>query len=361
MSIKSTSISIETLKQTSEITNKQMCNKNQTLGSKQPSSISSVEISTTVNSNATTLESALNSEKEYKKLNWFGFMNFYITQHSLKEMFQMNQTFTLNLLFLNRFDRLPRLGLSAYSPIEIYMKDMPRIGIEQGHVPYAKTLRYTNKDPQWTHGPFNKYDSVQFIFTLRKYKIEFSYAKDGVRSPVYEYVLPPNKFNAHLILFIMKPMRHMIRVLTDPDYLSLKLKEVEDVLPDKKGIYGKQEKQDWECKVCFDKTIDRALVPCGHCFCHCCVEQMENNIFGPRECPICMTRITDKSPIHKTTNHCLFCAGDHLSQICTKLNTIAVPCGCLVGCTESVYKQKQMIKCCASCNLLVKYYLKVFI
>lgn len=44
-----------------------------------------------------------------------------------------------------------------------------------------------------------------------------------------------------------------------------------------------------ECKICFDKKINVAIVPCGHVVCRACSLKITNN-----ECPYCLKNITKK-------------------------------------------------------------------
>lgn len=44
------------------------------------------------------------------------------------------------------------------------------------------------------------------------------------------------------------------------------------------------------CKICFDKKVEIAIIPCGHTFC-------ENCIFNSKSCPMCRSDIKSKLKI----------------------------------------------------------------
>ena len=57
-----------------------------------------------------------------------------------------------------------------------------------------------------------------------------------------------------------------------------------------KHEYGKYVSLD--CKICFDSLIETILVPCGHCYCNNCSNNMDT-------CYICQQQIVSKYKIYK--------------------------------------------------------------
>lgn len=47
-----------------------------------------------------------------------------------------------------------------------------------------------------------------------------------------------------------------------------------------------------DCKICFDNLIEVILLPCGHCYCHNCSNNMT-------KCYICQQEIKSKHKIYK--------------------------------------------------------------
>lgn len=45
-----------------------------------------------------------------------------------------------------------------------------------------------------------------------------------------------------------------------------------------------------ECKVCFDRSINYVKLPCNHCLCRSCLDDMRT--YRLRRCPFCNTRFS---------------------------------------------------------------------
>ena len=64
--------------------------------------------------------------------------------------------------------------------------------------------------------------------------------------------------------------------------------KIKDELEKFKSIYLKHISM--ECKICFDNVIDTIIIPCGHCYCRNCSNNMS-------KCYICQQNIQEKYKI----------------------------------------------------------------
>ncbi len=74
------------------------------------------------------------------------------------------------------------------------------------------------------------------------------------------------------------------------DFRKDKISRLENKLEKCKSEYSKYNNLD--CKICFDNLIELIMIPCGHCYCSSCSNNMQN-------CYICQQPIHQKYKIYK--------------------------------------------------------------
>jgi len=56
--------------------------------------------------------------------------------------------------------------------------------------------------------------------------------------------------------------------------------------------------QSTHCPVCLMVICDIAIIPCGHCLCCTCFQNITSTVTGCARCPVCRTDISDTIRLH---------------------------------------------------------------
>jgi len=162
---------------------------------------------------------------------------------------------------------------------------------------YTFTL---HENPAYTYDPKNPFDPINIAIKEKKKLL-------GIQGPVsIKNVMHPGTC-LHFWDAFPEPDEEDKKEHIEKDEEHIEKKEQEKEEEDKKDNKNKEhiekkehiqkdEPSGLECSICMVRSINRALIPCGHTFCSICVHKFKNH--HQNMCPNCRIRIQNTQKIY---------------------------------------------------------------
>uniref|UniRef100_A0A8R1XQ28 RING-type domain-containing protein n=1 Tax=Onchocerca volvulus TaxID=6282 RepID=A0A8R1XQ28_ONCVO len=322
----------------------------------------------------------MNSNLEYEKMHFIRFKNYIVSNTSLWKYCEFHSNFCVNLVFMKNFEKLPLVGFSVCSGIEIIREKLHP----------SNTVAFKRWDssemPSWAMNHVETDDYLRILLRFEEKRLGVCFRLNSLPpSPCIYFDFLPNHpmeklylalanceiFNDEGIPFIAIPNRfEMLTWIAQRKQKKAVVKEERKVAKPLVGIASSNAATPPICTFCWERPIDMLLMPCNHAV--CCKVCKDNYIKYERKrnktkkvstevvCPVCRKRIEGVAQIwFPKIYRCLLC-----TDSCDKMSAVAGGrngCGCVIGCYEKARKLCDDGGSCPHCHKELIDVLQIFI